>query len=68
MYIVGIEGLNRELAMTRLVPELWGQCGAIYGEVVKECLTMQSGRKFIEEESQRKLCWDIAEKLDRCVA
>ncbi len=60
--------VSQKLILTQLVSDLWGQCGAIYGEVVKECLSMRSDDDCLEEESQRKLCWDIAERLDRCVA
>lgn len=51
-----------------LVPDLWGQCGSIYGKVVRDCLTMQTNEGARENESQRMLCWNIAERLDMCVA
>ncbi|KAI9801444.1 MAG: hypothetical protein M1833_002676 [Piccolia ochrophora] len=58
----------RQFILSRLVPDLWGQCGSIYGKVVRECLTLRSESVAMEEESQRRLCWDIAERLDQCVA
>ncbi|KAL9629964.1 MAG: hypothetical protein Q9164_006642 [Protoblastenia rupestris] len=58
----------RKFILDRLVPDLWGQCGSIYGNVIKECLTLDTGDLAVAEEGQRKLAWNIAEKLDRCVA
>ncbi len=58
----------RRFVLDRLVPDLWGQCGAIYGGVVKECLTMKSDDAELAEEGQRRLAWNIAERLDKCVA
>lgn len=54
--------------LDRLVPDLWGQCGSIYGRVVRECLTLDSGDLAVAEEGQRRLAWNLAEKLERCVA
>jgi len=58
----------QKFVLDRLVPDLWGQCGSIYGSVVKECLTMKSDDLELAEESQRRLAWNIAERLDKCVA
>ena len=54
--------------LERLVPDLWGQCGSIYGGVVRDCLTMSTDDAILGAESQRRLAWDIAERLDKCVA
>ena len=54
--------------LTNLVPTLNGQCGSIYAGVVKECLTMACEIADMERQSQRKLCWDLAERLDKCIA
>jgi len=58
----------QRFVLDRLVPHLWGQCGAIYGGVVKECLTMKSDDSDLAEKGQRRLAWNIAERLDKCVA
>jgi len=58
----------RKFALDRLVPDLWGQCGSIYGGVVKECLTLNSGDLGLAEEGQRRLAWNVAERLEWCVA
>ena len=58
----------QESVVTQLVPRLWGQCGAIYGSVVKDCLTMETDDPSPAEKSQRRLAWNLAERLDRCVA
>lgn len=57
-----------QFVLGRLVPDLWGQCGSIYGSVVKDCLTMSTDDAILGAESQRRLAWDIAERLDKCVA
>lgn len=58
----------RDLVLSALVPRLWAQCGSIYGGVVKDCLTMESGDMEVAEEGQRNLAWGLAERLDQCVA
>ena len=58
----------RSHILTNLVPTLNGQCGSIYAGVVKECLTMPCEVADMERQSQRKLCWDLAERLDKCIA
>ena len=58
----------QKFVLTRLVPDLWGQCGSIYGGVVKECLTMKSNDLELADERHRRLAWSIAERLDMCVA
>ncbi|KAL8787307.1 MAG: hypothetical protein Q9213_002298 [Squamulea squamosa] len=50
-----------------LVPDLWGQCGAIYAEVVRDCLTIDTHVSPAEEE-QRTLALKLAQRLDKCVA
>lgn len=57
----------RTYVLNKLVPELWGQCGSIYGEVVKDCLKMSSDIG-LEDEEGRRLAWSIAERLDMCNA
>ncbi|KAL8733480.1 MAG: hypothetical protein Q9166_002107 [cf. Caloplaca sp. 2 TL-2023] len=54
--------------LKRLVPDLWGQCGAIYGEVVRECLTLGTDDAAMAEERQRKLAVRFSERLDKCAA
>ena len=51
-----------------LVPDLWSQCGAIYGEVVRDCLTISTDDTELAEQGQRNHALRLAEKLDRCVA
>ena len=55
---------NRLLVIT--FRELPGQVGQIYANVVKECLSTTKNDK--DEDTQRKLCWDIISRLDQCVA
>lgn len=57
----------RKFVLSKLVPDLWGQCGAIYGGVVKDCLMMSSDIG-LEDEEGRRLAWSIAERLDLCNA
>lgn len=57
----------RDFVLKRLVPDLWGQCGSIYGGVVKDCLTMSSDIG-LEDEEGRRLAWSIAERLNQCNA
>lgn len=57
----------RDYVLKRLVPDLWGQCGSIYGGVVKDCLTMPSDIG-LEDEEGRRLAWSIAERLNQCNA
>ena len=57
----------RTYVLNKLVPELWGQCGSIYGGVVKDCLKMSSD-VGLEDEEGRRLAWTIAERLDTCNA
>ena len=57
----------RGFVLERLVPVLWGQCGSIYGGVVKDCLTMPTDIG-LEDEKGRRLAWSIAERLDQCNA
>lgn len=57
----------RKFVLKRLVPELWGQCGSIYGGVVKDCLEMSSD-VGLEDEEGRRLAWSIAERLNLCNA
>ncbi|KAL8723849.1 MAG: hypothetical protein Q9181_007138 [Wetmoreana brouardii] len=56
----------RRFVLKSLVPDLWGQCGAIYGEVVRDCLTIDTSVSPAEEE-QRNLALKFAERLDKCV-
>ncbi|KAL8920195.1 MAG: hypothetical protein Q9172_004606 [Xanthocarpia lactea] len=58
----------RQMVLKSLVPKLWGQCGAIYGEVVKECLTISTDDVALAEEGQRDLALKLAARLDKCVA
>lgn len=58
----------RKFILDRLVPDLWGQCGSIYGGVVKECLTISSSALTLAEEGQRMVAWSIAQRLEKCVA
>ena len=53
--------------LNKLVPDLWGQCGSIYGGVVKDCLKMSSDIG-LEDEEGRRLAWSIAERLNMCNA
>lgn len=57
----------RDYVLKRLVPDLWGSCGSIYGGVVKDCLTMSSDIG-LEDEEGRRLAWSIAERLNQCNA
>lgn len=57
----------RAFVLDNLVPDLWGQCGAIYGGVVKDCLKMSSD-VGLEDEEGRRLAWSIAERLNLCNA
>ena len=57
----------RTFVLSKLVPELWGQCGSIYGEVVKDCLKMSSDIG-LEDEEGRRLAWSVAERLALCNA
>ena len=57
----------RKFVLERLVPDLWGQCGSIYGGVVRDCLTM-STHVGLEDEEGRRLAWSIAERLNQCNA
>ncbi|KAL8911707.1 MAG: hypothetical protein Q9171_003159 [Xanthocarpia ochracea] len=58
----------RQMVLKSLVPKLWGQCGAIYGEVVKECLTISTDDVALAEKGQRDLALKLAVRLDKCVA
>lgn len=58
----------RHYILHRLVPDLWSQCGAIYGEVVRDCLTISTDDTELAEQGQRNHALRLAEKLDRCVA
>ena len=58
----------RDHLLKTYMPLLTGQCGSIYAGVVEECLKLRYDDAEMERESQRKLCWDISERLDRCVA
>ena len=57
----------RKHVLKKLVPDLWGQCGSIYGGVVRDCLTMSSDIR-LEDEGGRRLAWSIAERLNLCNA
>ena len=57
----------RKYVLERLVPDLWGQCGSIYGGVVRDCLTMSTDIG-LEDEEGRRLAWSIAERLNQCNA
>ena len=57
----------RRYVLERLVPDLWGQCGSIYGGVVRDCLTMSTDIS-LEDEEGRRLAWSIAERLNQCNA
>lgn len=57
----------RQFVLNKLVPDLWGQCGSIYGGVVKDCLKMSSD-VGLEDEEGRRLAWSIAERLNLCNA
>ena len=57
----------RKFVLNTLVPDLWGQCGSIYGGVVKDCLKMSSDIS-LEDEEGRRLAWSIAERLNLCNA
>lgn len=58
----------RQLVLKRYVPDLWSQCGAIYGEVVRDCLTISTHDTALAEEGQRYHALKLAERLDKCVA
>ena len=61
---------NRDFSkfvLEKLVPDLWGQCGSIYGGVVRDCLTISSDIR-LEDEAGRRLAWSIAERLNMCNA
>ena len=57
----------RSYILKELVPDLWGQCGSIYGGVVRDCLNMSSDIS-LEDEEGRRLAWSIAERLNLCNA
>ena len=59
----------KDVLLEEYVPQLVGMCGSMYASVVRECLEMGDVKDSrAEDEAQRKLCWDLAEKLDRCCA
>ncbi|KAI4243475.1 MAG: hypothetical protein L6R40_003477 [Gallowayella cf. fulva] len=58
----------RTFVLEQLVPDLWGKCGVIYGEVVRECLTMSTEDSALTEATQRRLAVRLANKLDQCGA
>ncbi|KAI4103478.1 MAG: hypothetical protein LQ339_004203 [Xanthoria mediterranea] len=58
----------RQHILDRYVPDLWSQCGAIYGEVVRDCLTICTDDTELAEQGQRNHALRLAEKLDKCVA
>ncbi|KAL8668423.1 MAG: hypothetical protein Q9168_006947 [Polycauliona sp. 1 TL-2023] len=57
-----------QYVLKRLVPDLWSQCGKIYGEVVRECLTINTNDAELADSGQRNLALKLAERLDQCVA
>lgn len=57
----------RDFVLKTLVPDLWGQCGSIYGGVVEDCLRMPTDIG-LEDEAGRRLAWSIAERLNLCNA
>lgn len=58
----------RRHILERVVPDLWSQCGRIYGEVVRDCLTIDTDDDALADEAQRKLALKLAERLEKCVA
>ena len=54
--------------LKRVVPDLWSQCGRIYGEVVRDCLTIDTDDNALADEGQRKHALKLAERLEKCVA
>ena len=51
-----------------VVPDLWSQCGRIYGEVVRDCLTINTDDNALADEWQQKHALRLAERLEKCVA
>ncbi|KAA8909830.1 hypothetical protein FN846DRAFT_941011 [Sphaerosporella brunnea] len=49
----------------RVVPDLRGQCGAIYEEVVQSCLAMKVD---VEVATERVMLWDVMARLENCRA
>ena len=58
----------RSYLLEKEIPRLAGLCGSIYMKVVEECLTIQCADVEMEKHSQRKLSWDLIERLDMCKA
>ncbi|KAL8878801.1 MAG: hypothetical protein Q9198_003468 [Flavoplaca austrocitrina] len=58
----------RRHILKRVVPNLWSQCGRIYGEVVRDCLTIDTDDNALADEGQRKHALKLAERLEKCVA
>ncbi|KAI4237067.1 MAG: hypothetical protein LQ349_002141 [Xanthoria aureola] len=58
----------RRHILGRFVPDLWSKCGAIYGEVVRDCLTLSTDDTELAEQGQRNHALRLAERLDKCVA
>ncbi|KAL9035143.1 MAG: hypothetical protein Q9180_005018 [Flavoplaca navasiana] len=58
----------RRHILKRVVPDLWSQCGRIYGEVVRDCLTIDTDDNALADEGQRKHALKLAERLEKCVA
>ncbi|KAL8895860.1 MAG: hypothetical protein Q9192_003402 [Flavoplaca navasiana] len=54
--------------LKRVVPDLWSQCGRIYGEVVRDCLTINTDDNAVADEWQQKHALKLAERLEKCVA
>ena len=58
----------RRRILKGVVPDLWRKCGRIYGEVVRDCLTIDTDDNALADEGQRKHALKLAERLEKCVA
>ncbi|KAL8887450.1 MAG: hypothetical protein Q9205_006370 [Flavoplaca limonia] len=58
----------RRRILKGVVPDLWSRCGRIYGEVVRDCLTIDTDDNALADEGQRKHALKLAERLEKCVA
>lgn len=56
--------LHKEI-LEEVLPDLAGNMGATYRDVVRECLKMGFDSGEGEKECAKTLCWKVAGKLDR---
>jgi hypothetical protein len=54
--------------LDKLHPRLVGQCGETYGDVVRDCLSMERQKSDTDKERQRSLALKMYSNLGRCFA